>query len=1180
MLIVGEASYKGSHQQVSPTTAGANTPKASPTTAKGIPTAKKTVLTSKQSDAENSTNCVSAPPAEKISQVKDEPAALAQIRAQQEAAKNRGPEEALQRKLSTLSPKKLSGGVNMSNSTGSNKSGSSKSSGNSKVGAPVLPIPVYDAKMANAKSPPRNRSVQKFLGYPMESTAQFDTMSVAESSVNSPFKLRKPQETESMNNTFTFSVQDVDASSMVSMSSVVLTRSIGAPSSSPSPRAKQQNALGSSGTHAAALLLNRSSTGAAPPARDGCSSPLTPSSILRLKQQQRASGNVSPIVSRVITPPRSLQARTPSGRLHHALAQDDAADVAAPLVNLRMSDIESIVPEDDDLPQMVVPSTLHAQHSQESQSAFAHILDRVRGSIGTGLVQVGNVLGARAEKALVDTSHLLPLYSTTEMNQVMTKKYDLLSELSHSCMLLGLAEEKEKTYAEQLAQMRSLEDQVRDLQAALEEAQQGKESLQFKCKAAETEVSVLKVEKSEDKELLASYQAEIARQNDSLASQAAQLSSLDERLAAAASENSGLRSEWRDREGMWQTQMLTLQEENRVFREQSEAYTAKLKAAETERDYSVAELEVLQEMAAADKQAAMGEFARLREGMASQQYLYKEQLIKHDAAMCQLKRDLSEAQAGLEAITELHKTSEHEKAQLQTKVTSTAAEVLQLTAKYTMCQQDLRASDEAKEYNRKLAVQAQNQLKEQQMQLVISSSEHGMLSDQARLAALTVEALHSEISMLRRDLEVQRDDLNQKDIEVKTVASKHQVAEELIETLRTEMESLQLNHIDDLQGKDEEIAGLQQTVALLREDRTADALEREQLVSTNARLDLEIAQLNAARAARVAELSAELDEAHIRARQLEHEKSVLIAAQQAVVADMVAQLDKLKENSSATAVELSDVQAARSVESAAHADAISALKRTISDTESQFQASLQQRDSELSSVRSKALCVEDTLAQVRQEAARLSADYKQQLARKDEEIVALAEKCQQGDAKARGLVAAHDKAMASTMQKFEQREKEFLSALSLAEDTQDSLRSDLHVQLSQTSKQCSEQLLVIKDLQGKLQEAAALSAGKSEELDLRMEEIALLRSEVQDKDAQIALLESKVTVTSDGAKQSVAQIGMLKDDLEGLKQQLYAKMAETDKVAALAAFQQTSAALKEEKLTQQVQELQVRSPKC
>lgn len=1132
------------------------------------------------SDTENIAN------AKKVSNTRDEPAALAQIRAQQVAAQARGPDTTLQRKLSVLSPKKPPSGAENNLSTGSSRSGSSKSSGNIKSGVPVSAITIYeDNRKQMALSPSRNRN-------PAQQTQVFDAMSVAESSVNSPFKLRKPEETDSLNNTFTFSVQDVDVSTVHSMASARPTRSPSAHSSSPNPRAKQLGSLNSSGKHAAAaLLLNRSSSGVVPPLRDGCSSPLTPSSILRLKQQQRASGSLSPVVSRVHTPTRTHQARTPLIHLP-AGASAGSADIRnaeqlmEPLEHLRMSECESIVPEqqeeegrEEELPQMQLPVVPHRaahHHPHETQqSAFAHILDRVRGSIGTGLVQVGSVLGARAEKALADTSHLLPLYSTTEMNQVMTKKYDLLSELSHSCMLLGEAEAKEKAYAEQLAHMRALEDQVSDLQTALEEAQQSKESLQFKVKAAETEVSVLKVEKAEDKELLSTYQAEIKQQNEQLTAQAAQISTMDERLSSATAENNHLRSEWRDREGLWQTQLLTVQEENRVYREQAQSCTATLQAAQAERDHSVAELEVLQEMAAADKQAAMSEFARLREGMASQQYLYKEQLIKHDAEMHQLRRALSEAQSGLEAITELHKASEHAKAQLETKVASASAEVLQLTAKYTMCQQDLRASEEAKEYNRKLAVQAQSQLKEQQMQLVISSSEHGMLSDQARLAALTVEALHSEINMLRRDLEVQRDEISQKGIELKTATTKQHGAEELIESLRTEMATALANSADDLQGKDEEIDQLKQTLDMLRQDRANETEDLTRLTAERdscAREVSELKEVSATSSARVSELSAQLGAATQKIRDLEQEKMELVEARQTVVAEMNSDMDAMK---SILSNQLSAMQTEKAAEAAVSSDIITSLKRNFSEAEAQFHTALQQRDSELSSVRSKASCVEDTLSQVRQEMTRLSAEHRQQLARKDDEIVALAEKYQQAEARARELSASHDKAMSSATQRFEQREKEFLSALSLAEDTQDSLRSDLHQQLSQTSKQCTEQSLLIKDLQAKLQESLVVASSKADEITLRVEEIALLRSEVQDKAAQIALLESKATVAADAAKQSSAQMAKIKEDVAALKQQLQAKSAEADKAGALAAFQQTSFAMKEDKLTQEMQLLQV-----
>mmetsp|Transcript_18767 Transcript_18767/g.31613 ORF Transcript_18767/g.31613 Transcript_18767/m.31613 type:complete len:1318 (+) Transcript_18767:3-3956(+) len=90
--------------------------------------------------------------------------------------------------------------------------------------------------------------------------------------------------------------------------------------------------------------------------------------------------------------------------------------------------------------------------------------------------------------------------------------------------------------------------------------------------------------------------------------------------------------------------------------------------------------------------------------------------------------------------------------------------------------------------------------------------------------------------------------------------------------------------------------------------------------------------------------------------------------------------------------------------------------------------------------------------------------------RKDEELLALAERFEALEKQSSEATVQHAAALAEAKESFDQREKEFMTALSLAEDTQDSLRIDLHRQLSSTSEENAKQRNIVEKLQKQLEE--------------------------------------------------------------------------------------------------------------
>lgn len=976
------------------------------------------------------------------------------------------------------------------------------------------------------------------------STGSLNTsVTTSSSNLNSPYKLSKPSD---VSHAFSFSVADVEASVVHSATSPRLVRSNTAPALNESLQMPSRSA--------ATLMLNRSS-------REP-SSPLTPSSIRKISEQRRAnSGTASPTHRAVLeTPPRSKSASAMRPGAAET-SRDAAAPPSRPHVGTHTQSATATATE-------VV--------TQDGNVNFAHIMSRVRGTIGSGLVQVGSVLGARAEKVITDTSHILPLYSVDEMNMVMSKKYDLLSELSHSCMLLGLAEEKEQKYTEQQQLVQTLNEKVASLTTSLEDAQHAKESLQFKCKATETELSVLKMEHGQDKEVMVSYQKELALLQERLAGHQSQASLTEEKATTSETQVLLLRSELGDREAHYRVALQSLQEENQALKESSTVWQSQFQASQTERDHCMAELEVLQEMAESDKQAAMSECARLREGMASQQYLHKENLIKHDADLHQLRRELKEARAGLEAITDLHKLSEHEKAQLKTEVSSLNAEVLQLTSKYHMCQQDLRNAEEGRDFHKKHAHDAQARLKEQQTQLVLSTTEHGMLADQARLSALTVDALHSEISMLRRELEEQRDEVKHKEIEAKTATTKFNNTEESLCAVKVELEQLYQTHSDDVQEKLEEIAALEKNVEALRADRADDARSREELVHDHA--------------AALGALTAKCDEFEAQVEEVRREMQTLISAQANVLQERDAVLSALSAEKHSLTEALSEAQkerefflqehetlvAGKDADIAVLSSSVASLERKLVQAEEAFTSALQQRESELISVASKGSCIEDTLQQVRQDMARTSAEHKIQLCTKDEELVLLAEKLTQSESNLTEAKAAHAESMTTARRQFEAREKDFLTALSLAEDTQDSLRRDLHQQLAEVTKKSMEQAENASELTAQLRDSIDTIAAKQRDLELREGEVAKLTAELAGAKETIAELAAANGQSSQSHQQASTQVSRLQREVAALEEQVRAKSAEVEKATVSLQSQQTSAKQKQEHHTKEIASMQVR----
>ncbi|KAJ1429696.1 hypothetical protein B484DRAFT_396228 [Ochromonadaceae sp. CCMP2298] len=836
----------------------------------------------------------------------------------------------------------------------------------------------------------------------------------------------------------------------------------------------------------------------------GCLSPLTPSSIVRLIQQREGRAGAS------------------SGAMRQSTDSDGllATDLADPAGWPAQTDADA-----------------HTDTLGFDKDRLRLILDKVGGSIGSGLAIVGSALGVRAERALQQTSDLLPLYSNAEVKEMMGRKYDLLSELSESCMLLGQAEAREELYNQQQLQHDQLTSQVAALQGQVEAAQLLRDGLQFKLKATETELSVLKLEHSQDQQATAgAKEAAVGVQErlDALQRQFEALSAAHRKaeagLITAEADLSRLRRELQRKEKDFQKQNSKLTEENHSLKQRIEAVGTEAKVrvtkAEKDRDSAAAELEVMLEMTASDGKAAMAECARLREGMAAQQFLHKERLVQCDKELHSLRGELRDTKDGVTTVGALYEGSRGEGVALQAELEAVQRELRATQAAHAAAVEALASSRALTGAETRKAEEADAQLREQRVRMNVSDAEHGMLSDRAQLEKLNSAALLTEMGMLRRELEAQKDELRLKDITVMTAVTKANALEATAADLRAEVSS-----------KDVQLAALEQSIAYLAEERDVQLGVSQESAAQCCALQELVRTLGDAKQATADRHSAQVDEL----TQQRHSLSSELAA-------ALAQAQSLSESAGELHSERAHLQQQHSEEVERKAGEISALtaskaslKAQLGELEDSLSANLQLRDSELSSVRCKASCVEDTLAQVRADTNRLSTQHRAQLAAKDEGLATLGEKFELLKGELAQAAAEH-----------EGREKEFLSALSLAEDTQDSLRSDLHQQLSERAEQCAQQAQragrLDKDLADMRVQLEAAVQQRAEEGRVFGDETLALQSEVQEQQARLSLLEARSAVSLESRQKSASQAAAVQTELATVTRALLASSAEKEQM--------------------------------
>jgi hypothetical protein len=159
----------------------------------------------------------------------------------------------------------------------------------------------------------------------------------------------------------------------------------------------------------------------------------------------------------------------------------------------------------------------------------------ISNTVGSHVASAASVVGHSAHSAGDIIGATLPRYSASEMGDAMARKHSLLQELSKTCMLLGVSEQRQSTLETQLQRLRVAEERAEDSRlqsehryrlacarfesSSLELAgvQADRDAWSARAHAAETEIAVvraaLRVEQDRVVGLTSSFNTELATSN-------------------------------------------------------------------------------------------------------------------------------------------------------------------------------------------------------------------------------------------------------------------------------------------------------------------------------------------------------------------------------------------------------------------------------------------------------------------------------------------------------------------------------------------------------------------------------------------------------------------------------------------------------------------------------------------
>lgn len=405
---------------------------------------------------------------------------------------------------------------------------------------------------------------------------------------------------------------------------------------------------------------------------------LSPRDVKRLSKLNNQSELLS-------SPPQSPQKVIQS--FISASEEDETRSLARNTGICSTQPIHSGHSKDDD----ISVGSLHSSSSNDDDSAgiismadapkaaldsdFSHKLVDVGAAIGHTVFSAAELVGYSAEHIV---GSAIPVYSAREMKDVVAKKHTLLQELSKTCMLLGLSEQRQSTLESQLQRLKDAEERAEENRRHAEEryrqacnrfegasmelaaVQADRDAWSARAHAAETEITVLRGEVRDGTDQISTLNSEIEIVKSQCASYRGSIDHLEQAVIDAKQGTrmlqqtlSSVRLELDMEKAVhekdletWQAQFDRMEEEQRQLKEELE--TTLIEASDRfasleEEKYSI-EKEKLKLQEAFSKAASVhkDEIQNLRDSMMAQQEWQRERLQEKDIELASLRATVAE----------------------------------------------------------------------------------------------------------------------------------------------------------------------------------------------------------------------------------------------------------------------------------------------------------------------------------------------------------------------------------------------------------------------------------------------------------------------------------------------------------------------------------------------------------
>lgn len=467
---------------------------------------------------------------------------------------------------------------------------------------------------------------------------------------------------------------------------------------------------------------------------------------------------------------------------------------------------------------------------------------------GNVSVDLHRVLGALGSLGGVSSLY----QQSISVDSIVSKKHALLNELSKSCVMLGIAEDKQQQLAVQLEESLRAEQQTKQLlcetQERLQDATSTIESLEHELTILATQRDTTSLTASAaDAEARLAYE-EVARER-----------TLREQILTNTEDCKLYINELKEQINIEKRAYATLLDDSRTVREdleaeraarcrdqksfgsdlerlQSEQNTiradmerefenaiAQLKQAEQERDSAQAETEVLRDMAHSDKSSADGEAARLRESLLTQSEWHKEYAATKENELFNLKAELKEMRSTADLLLRRKEEALRSLGDSQEDSESLAASIERLRNDLESAQKQLAAVS-----FEKCCVSEENASLLGQLQAL--ESRQAALEDEVAMAAQTFSAQRATIDRLLSDLSLLREErLQEQDVAERDLRDSHL-------KLRTAIEALSAKEAQLLAAEESIALSASQAASDLESARAEFQIERNSLAAQTSQM--------------------------------------------------------------------------------------------------------------------------------------------------------------------------------------------------------------------------------------------------------------------------------------------------------------------------------------------------------